>query len=161
MQAETVQLLIEASLPVTEDVTDITFGRSVMVSLDCRSCKRCDRSAVIGRFHWGSYCTPDRHKFHGNVMRLKSRRDSETNVAVGSYLIQYEFEHFIDAKYPQRIPWPGSRWARVNYTVRCRCGSNIWREVNNLLVLPERLACECGRELVVLTEDTPSITRIG
>ena len=156
-----VQLRIDAAIPLSQCVTDITFARKVMVSLDCCACKRCDRSAVLGRYHWDSYCTPDRHKFHGTILDLKSAKDNTSNIVTGSYLIEYEFEEFVDAKYPDRVPSPGSTWARVEYTMRCKCGANIWRETQNNQVRPLDVTCECGTVLVTETEENPRIEIVG
>ena len=156
-----IQLRITASVPISELVTDITFGRTVMVSLDCRECKRCDRSAVLGRYHWDSYCTPDRHKFSGVILDLKSTSAAASNIATGSYLIEYDFEYFADAKYPDRIPSPGSDWARIDYTVRCSCGSNTWWETQNNQVRPVNVKCECGNTLVTELNENPTIEIVG
>lgn len=152
-----VQLHIDAPITTTESVTDVTFSDTVMVSLDCCGCSRCWRSVVLDKSGYFSYCTPTRHKFDGKIVDLKSTKDGNCRITTGRYLIEYDFKQFTDAKYPERIPKPGSNWARVKFSVRCKCGANVTHETQNNQVRPFDISCECGAVLVTEVEEIPKI----
>jgi hypothetical protein len=152
-----VQLQIDAPIQSTEFVTDITFSDTIMVSLDCYQCSRCRRSVVVNKSGYFSYCTPTQHNFKGKILELKSTKDNKLAITTGHYLIEYEFFRFTDAKYPMRIPAPGSDWARVKFTLRCRCGANSTHETQNNQVRPFDILCECGAILVTEIEEIPKI----
>lgn len=152
-----VHLHIDAPIRTTESVTDVTFSDTVMVSLDCCECCRCWRSVVLDKSRYLSYCTPTKHKFNGKIIDLKSTKDEDGRVTTGQYLIEYDYTHFIDAKYPERIPKSGSTWARVKYCVRCKCGANITHETQNNRGRQFEIPCECGAILVSEVEEIPKI----
>ncbi len=154
-----IRLQIDAPIRTTEFVTDVTFSDTVMVSLDCCECCRCYRSVILDKSGYFSHCTPTKHKFDGKILELKSTEDK--TVTIGCYLIEYEFSSFTDAKYPDRIPSPGSRWARVKYTLRCKCGANVTHETQNNQVRPLNILCECGALLVVEVEEIPKIRDVA
>ena len=156
-----VKLEISTPIVTSDCVTDVTFSDTVMVSLDCCGCNRCYRSVVLDKSGYLSYCTPTRHKFDGQILELRSNRDENSNATIGSYLIEYEFEPFTDAKYPDRIPSPESSWARVKFTMRCQCGANVSHETQNNQVRPLDIQCECGAVLVTEAEEIPKITLVG
>ncbi|MGX5203162.1 hypothetical protein [Aliikangiella sp. IMCC44632] len=154
-----VQLKIEAPINTTEYVTDITFGETVLVNLDCMECERCNRSVMLDRTSLFSYCTPTKHRFDGWVRELRSVKNSDaTSTAI--YIIEYEFKEFKDSKYPLRIPKPDSDWARVKFTMRCQCGLNSTHETQNNKARPFNIVCRCGEVLVHQVEEIPKISLI-
>ena len=155
------QLEITASIPISEFVTDITFSDTVMVSIDCCGCKRCMRSIVFDKSGFSTYCTPTKHKFNGKIIKLKSTKNGDMTISTCIYLIEYEFELFVDAKYPNHIPSPGSNWARVKCIMRCKCGSNISWETQNNLGRPFNVLCECGAVLSREIEENPKIKKVS
>ncbi len=154
-----IQLQINAPIRTTEFVTDLTFSDSVMVSLDCCECCRCYRSVVLDKSGYFSYCIPTKHKFDGRILTINSTKDR--TVTTGLYLIEYNFGNFTDTKYPERIASPGSRWARVKYTMRCKCGANVTQETQNNQVRPFDISCECGAILVTEIEEIPTIQHVS
>ena len=151
------QLEIKAPVPTSDFVADITFSDTVMVSLDCSGCSRCHRSVVLDKSGFLSYCMSTKHRFTGQILQLKSTRNEDSSIATGIYLIEYDFETFEDAKYPDRKPSPETNWARVKFTIRCKCGSNVSRETQNNQVRPFDVPCDCGAILVRDVEEIPKI----
>jgi len=104
-----------------------------------------------------SYCTPTRHHFNGEILQIKSTLSKWPKVATGHYIIEYEYADFKDAKYPECVPKPGSKWARAKYTLRCKCGTNNTYEAQNNTVRPFNNSCKCGKVLATETEEIPII----
>ena len=156
-----VKLQINVPLHISDSVTDVTFTNTVMVSLDCNQCRRCNRSVVLDKLEFLSYCTPSQHKFKGKVLSIRSTKNEKLALITGHYLIEYEFGSFRDYKYPTRIPAPGSRWARATFAIRCRCGVNSTHVTQNNIVRPFNNLCECGVILVKEVEEIPQIQVIS
>lgn len=152
-----IKLKIDVPIQISDSVTDITFSDSVMVSLDCSGCSRCNRSVVVSEFDYLSYCMPTKHRFNGKILKCSSSKSEVSNTVTGHYLIEYEFTDFEDSKYPDRVPKKGSNWARVRFTMRCKCGVNVTYETQNNNVRPFEILCECGTMLATETEEIPVI----
>ena len=156
-----IQLQISTPVRTSEFVTDVTFSDKVMVSLDCVECSRCHRSVVLDKSGYFSYCTPSKHKFDGRILKLHSTRTEAPAITTGHYLIEYEWDSFKDAKYPERVPTPDSTWARVKIFMRCKCGANVMHETQNNRVRPLDIECECGLILATEVKEVPEIRRIS
>jgi hypothetical protein len=104
----------------------------------------------------GSYCTPTKHPFNGRVVALQSeppRAVGDHDIITGSYCLEYEFEPFVDAKYPGRSVSPRPTWARISFAITCPCGQTSERSTQTNIVRPWTVRCQCGQTLFV--EDQP------
>ena len=155
-----VQLKVNAPIRISKSVTDIVFSSKLMIDLDCSQCCRCNRSVVLDKTGYFSYCTPKNHNFMGKIRELKSWRSSDRSIVTGEYVVEYEYESFTDKKYPDRIPSKDSTWARVKFFLRCECGANTKHETQNNMVRPIDIQCECGVLLARETKEIPIIEEV-
>ncbi len=166
-----IQLEIEVPIKVSKHVRDIVFGDSLEIGLDCFGCKRCHRTVVLHECQSLSYCTPTKHKFEGNIVKISSTTIEgevskilglmkKSKVVIGHYLVEYKYEHFEDIKHPERTPSTASKWARVKYTMRCKCGLSKSQEIqSNTVGRPFKVSCECGLLLSTEVANVPTITQ--
>jgi hypothetical protein len=79
----------------------------------------------------------------------------DTDVITAQYHLNYEFEPFEDAKYPDRTVSPQPACGRIHMQVHCPCGRVRETFTQTNLVRPRKVRCECGR--LLLAEDDQSI----
>src|SRR5262245_33385998 len=78
------------------DGAAVTFGDTLEVSLDCCICHRCRRTVVFKVGGVEGKCTPTGHPFPGKIVGMEASANSVV------YRLEYWFEPFDDAKYPER-----------------------------------------------------------
>jgi hypothetical protein len=82
---------------------------------------------------------------------------------MAEYEVEYQYEPFVDAKYPDRLPYYGPSegvpsWARINFTLTCpRCRAVVPRSTQSNLVRPYTATCGCGYALYT-DEVSPAVT---
>ncbi len=92
-------------------------------------------------------------------MLLSKRQHRDQGRLTVEYEIEYQYEPFIDAKYPDKLPYYGPSegiptWARVHFTMTCpRCQAQVTDSTQTNLVRPHTETCDCGYELI--TDDAP------
>ena len=129
----------------------------IEVSLDCSDCKRKMRTVAFREGENHGVCTPSGHWFRGVMLdkRLPSR---ETRLNA-EYDVEYQYEPFIDAKYPDSLQYYGPSegmptWARVHFTLNCpRCRTLVPRTTQSNLVRPCTGSCKCG--FALYTDEAP------
>ena len=147
---------ITVDLPLNEGVISIA-GEKIEVSLDCPDCQRKRRTVVFQEGESHGICMPKRHWFRG-VILSKRQREVPYHFYV-EYEVEYQYEPFIDAKYPDKLPYYGPSegiptWARVSFILTCpRCQASAWNSTQSNLVRPHTKTCDCGYDL--LTDDAP------
>lgn len=154
---------IHVPLALTRAVAEIDFKRQMMVSLDCAICQRGRRTVVLFADPVRSCCTPSRHAFPGQIVKLQmaDNRDKVADapylMVTATYLITYDFQPFVDPKYPQKQMVPQISWARATFRLTCLCGEVTEHETQTNLGRPWKAFCKCGRELYSETEILPQI----
>jgi hypothetical protein len=146
--------VISASLSVAPGVT-IAFGDQLEVSLDCPNCKRKRRTVIFNLGGRDGRCTPVKNcgMFPG---RLTDKRPSQrTNTFSVDYVVEYQYEPFLDLKYGDESTGAPS-WARVHFMVKCpRCSrEKDWSTQNNI-VRPWSHVCDCGQMLYTEEQEIP------
>ena len=136
----------------------VTFAPIIEISLDCHECRRSRRTVVMSDSAQGTYCTPARHPFTGRMLSHQSeppRQAGDSDIITGSYHIEYEFEPFVDAKYPHRNISPTPTWSRIGFTITCPCGYVFKNSTQCNIVRPRAVTCQCGRTLMAEEETIP------
>lgn len=147
---------IAVDLPLGEGVIAIA-SKKIEISLDCPDCQRKRRTVVFQEGESHGVCTPTGHWFRGVV--LSKRQQEERGLFAVEYEVEYQYEPFIDGKYPDRLPYYGPSegiptWARVSFIITCpRCQATVARSTQTNLVRPHTEKCGCGHDL--LTHDAP------
>ena len=91
------------------------------ISLDCSVCHRCHRTVIFDAAAQSAVCTPTMHLFPARVVARGIESQGNETALVST--VEYQYEPFVDAKYPQRVPTGGSSWARIGFTLLCPdCG---------------------------------------
>ena len=117
------------------------------VSLDCSRCSRRHRTIVFDRPNALGRCTPTRHEFDGLLLRV------DANDAGAMALFRYEYEPFVDAKYPDERRYSGFEagaptWVRFHFVVVCAaCGKESAATTQTNIVRPWHCMCSCGSVL--------------
>lgn len=131
----------------------MAFSRIVEASLACHRCCRADRTIVlsdsVAAEHFDKAVN---HPFDGRVVTFTSERvadSDDTELVTARYRLSYEFQSFVDAKYPERLVSPQPAWGRIHFTIDCTCGRAAETFTQTNLVRPRRVRCECGRILLV------------
>ncbi len=133
----------------------IAFGDELEVSLDCPGCQRMRRTVIFRVGEESGRCTPTGHPFLGRITGKRCGQDDRSFEVV--YEVAYEYEPFIDRKYPVKLPYYGpSRgeptWGRVHFVVTCPdCSLPNKASIQTNLVRPWSKHCKCGR--LLYTED--------
>jgi len=140
-----------------------SFGSKLEVSLPCTHCQRNRRTVV---FHQGKdpvRCCPGSAKtskkhphYPGRIVTCESLAGPEDPFNV-HFLIEYEYEPFVDAKYGKPSN-PIPSWGRSSVDVMCpKC--YVWTEgfTQSNLVRPRSTSCPCGQLLFTETEERPII----
>ncbi|MBE9527159.1 MAG: hypothetical protein IME94_09325 [Proteobacteria bacterium] len=158
------QSKIIAPVTLSKNVLDIEFIKRISVSLDCSGCKRSRRTVVLFEEQNESFCTPTNHKYPGRINKLsvserkKYRVLSDKSVVTATYKIVYEFDKFTDKKYPDRTINENPTWARVSFSILCKCGVKSEHSTQNNISRPWTAVCECGNELYYELEEIPKFT---
>lgn len=153
----------EILVPITlaKNVTEIKFKRNILVSLDCSGCKRSRRTVGLFENHENSFCTPTKHEFPGRIIKCQvSDREntgflSSKSIVTATYYIDYDFEQFIDKKYPTREIGPAPTWSRVTFLLTCKCGEKTVRTTQNNIGRPWKAECKCGKDLYYEIDQIP------
>lgn len=155
------QTKIVVPVVLSKNVETIKFNKKILVTLNCFECKRSSRSVLLSPNQFDSYCTPTKHQFNGSVIkfkvgdRKKVRFLSSKSIVNVSYVIEYEFNEFVDAKYPNRELIPLPNWGRCSFTISCKCGVSSEYSIQNNIVRPWNEICKCGRILYYETVEAP------
>ncbi len=152
---------ITAQINVNDGVS-ICFSDTLEVSLDCSDCQRKLRTVIFSPENELGICTPTGHKFRGKQVS-KSTWQTENCYSV-KYNVAYEYEPFIDCKYPDDPHYYGASqgvptWGRVHFSINCPKCKNIltWTTQNNL-VRPWTKECTCMYALFTEIEEMPKLT---
>lgn len=149
---------IAVALRLAEGVR-LSFEDSLEVSLDCSFCRRAHRTVILAVGSGKGVCTPTRHPFSGAIVE-KVDRELPAGEQV-SYEIAYEYEEFVDARYPERVPTGRVTWARATFAIECpACHLSQDGSTQSNLVRPYAARCSCGRTLYEDTE-SPRIAALG
>jgi hypothetical protein len=144
-----------AEVSVTLEATPgaaVAFSDILEVSLDCCVCRRCIRTVALSTGGVEGVCAKTRHPFPGRITSKDTREASVT------YRIEYDYEPFVDAKYPVRRPQPWPQWARVSFTITCpQCGAGHDLSVQNNSSRPWTHFCECGHALYTERVEMPRL----
>lgn len=130
---------------------EVVFDDTVEVSLDCSDCHRKRRTVIFYAGKEKGKCTPTGHPFRGKLISKHSYL--EANRYFVEYKILYEYEPFVDAKYPnEKIYYGESKgiptWGRISFALKCpKCKSVSKESSQNNLVRPYSCTCACGFEL--------------
>jgi hypothetical protein len=131
------------------------FSETLEVSLDCCICHRCHRTVVFQAGGFDGKCTPTGHSFPG---KLIGKEPGPTSVV---YRLEYWYEPFADAKYPDRrtpTGWP--TWGRVELEVVCpSCGQAQRCSTQTNIARPLVCRCRCGYELYIESEKMPVLSQ--
>lgn len=126
-------------------------SRRLEASLACTGCQRADRTILLSQTeparHWGG---SDDHEYPGRLAGFSLERQADLARVV--YLLEYDFEPFVDAKYPEREVTPQPTWGRMALQLSCVCGHLRELETQCNLVKPMAEICGCGRLLFLETE---------
>jgi hypothetical protein len=159
------QTEIVVAVVLSKNVERIEFNKNILVMLDCFECNCSGRSVLLSSNQNDSYCTPTKHKFNGSVTKFKvgDRKKiqllSSKSIVHASYVIEYEFNEFIDAKYQNREVSPEPRWGRCSFTISCKCGVRSEHSIQNNIVRPWNEICICGRVLYYEREEAPTFKK--
>ena len=131
----------------------VTFRDGLEVSLDCCICQRCRRTVIFKVGEVEGKCTPTGHPFPGKIVRLKANADSVV------YGLEYWYEPFEDAKYPdRRKAQDRPTWARVGFDIACpKCGQESRQSSQNNIVRPRTCHCKCGHVLFTESDEMPEL----
>ena len=128
-----------------------TFSDTLEVSLDCCICHRCHRTVMLNFGGVEGKCTPTGHPFPGKIVRMEATADSVV------YYLEYWYETFEDAKYPdRRKAQDRPTWGRVGFEIVCpRCGQASKQSSQTNVVRPWTCHCNCGQILFVESDVMP------
>lgn len=138
------------SLQVPEQVQLEPFQR-LEVALPCAACQRADRTIILTQTEPGQHWSGPDHDFPGCLKAVTLERQG--GLAKVTYLLEYEFEPFVDAKYPDRIVAPQPSWGRMGMLLTCPCGHAREMETQCNLVKPIAEVCDCGQMLFLEVEN--------
>jgi hypothetical protein len=135
----------------------VAFADALEVSLDCVVCRRCHRTINFELGHQNAMCIKTHHPFPGKLLsKLASQEGSLTKVR---YQISYEYEPFVDAKYPSLEPSGAPTWARISFTLRCpRCQNDNHLSTQNNIRRPFSQYCQCRLLLFIDDAELPVFT---
>jgi hypothetical protein len=135
------------------DGAAVTFSDTLEVSLDCCICHRCCRTVIFSLGDVEGQCTPTRHSFPGKIVGKEASADSVL------YRIEYWYEPFEDAKYPdRRKAQDRPTWGRVGFEVACpKCGQVTRQGSQNNIVRPWTCHCPCGLALFTESAEMPAL----
>jgi hypothetical protein len=132
----------------------ITFSPVVEVSLACHGCCRANRTIFLSESapaeHFGNI-NYDGHTFDGRIVGFSSDRapaGDDADLITARYCLNYDFQPFTDAKYPERQVSPHPTWGRIHFTIRCTCDRSVEGSTQSNLVRPRRVRCQCGQILL-------------
>lgn len=134
-----------------------TAGEEIEISLDCLDCQRKMRTVVFRYRMSHGVCFPSQHLFRGTMLE-KQQMEHERRFRA-TYKVEYQYEPFVDAKYPDRLPYYGlsegiPTWARVHLITRCpECEKVISGTTQSNMVRPRAKECDCGYKLY--TDEAP------
>ena len=137
---------VQVELELTRGVR-LDFKDKLEVSLDCSACQRRCRTVVFPSKDDAPFCTPTRHEFAGKLLSVQSEETGTT------FEFQYEFESFVDTKYPNEQRYSGIErgaptWARAWFSATCpACGKNNSGSTQSNIVRPSVERCICGKDL--------------
>jgi hypothetical protein len=141
---------IAVDLPLNDGV-QASVREGIEVSLDCSDCQRKGRTVGFRKSENHGVCTPSGHWFRGILLDIR-QRDEDGRFAV-EYDVEYQYEPFVDAKYPDQLPYYGPSdgvptWARVYFTLTCpRCQAITTNSTQSNMVRPHTETCKCGYDL--------------
>ena len=134
----------------TDPATRVEIARSLEVSLACPGCARDHRTLILSEHqsarHWGD---PE-HPFQGRV--VTKSLSVQDGVIRANYILEYEYEPFVDPKFSPDPVSSQPSWARLNYHLHCLCGRTIEGETQHNLTRPSSDVCSCGRLLLLELE---------
>ena len=136
------------------DGTAVTFSDSLEVSLDCCICHRCRRTVIFKVGGVEGKCTPTGHPFPGKIVAMEASANSVV------YRLEYWFEPFEDAKYPdRRKAQDRPTWSRIGFDVVCpKCGQGSRQSSQNNIVRPWTCLCKCGQVLFTESDEMPLLS---
>ena len=138
--------IVEMALEFSRGVS-ANFNKCLEVSLDCGVCERQHRTVIFGEIGGVPVCTPTRHDFPGELLRVRPTKTGSI------FEFQYRFEPFNDSKYPDEARYAefehgAPTWARASFSVTCsKCGSEKACSIQSNTVRPWVEHCSCGGEL--------------
>jgi hypothetical protein len=138
----------------------VTFSDTLEVSLDCCVCYRCHRTVIFQVGGVEGKCTPTGHAFPGKIVAKNVGQDGPIASAV--YRLEYWYEPFTDAKYPEhRKPSGRPTWGRVGFEVTCpACGQVNRQSTQTNIVRPWTCQCQCGQTLYTETAEMPELSLV-
>src|SRR5262249_47031326 len=103
-------------------------------------------------------CTPTGHAFPGRIGSKQVNHDG--SVVSVLYRVQYRYEPFTDAKYPDhRKPTGEPTWGRVAFEVSCpSCGQATKTSRQTNIVRPWVCRCKCGCVLYTERDKQPALS---
>jgi hypothetical protein len=132
----------------------VTFSDTLEVSLDCCICQRCCRTVIFKLGDDEGTCTPTGHPFPGKIVGREANADSVL------YRLEYGYEQFEDAKYPdRRKAQDRPTWGRVGFEIACpKCGQASRQASQNNIVRPWTCHCQCGHVLFTESDEMPVLS---
>ena len=132
----------------------VTFSDTLEVSLDCCVCHRCRRTVIFKIGGVEGKCTPTGHPFPGKIVCMEANANSVV------YRLEYWYEPFEDAKYPERRKAQDRpTWGRVGFDVECpKCGQANRQSSQNNIVRPRTCHCKCGQVLFTESDEMPMLS---
>ena len=153
--------VVTTPITIPATVEDVSFDESLLVSLHCTRCQRSLRTVRVLPNHGSSICIPTKHEFPATCIsmevsgKLKKSWFSSQSVVTAKYQIEYDFEPFVDKKYPDRVLHSLPSWGRCTFHIRCKCGEVSTRETQNNIVRPWQDSCRCGLPLYYEVQEIP------
>jgi hypothetical protein len=125
------------------------------ISLPCMNCQRNDRTIIFEGINTEGICTP-REKCDGFPGKLTSREIIKKSDTVEvMYLIDFEYEPFIDRKYNLKSSLPEFGWARLYFTLKCaNCQKEKTISTQENIGRPWNERCGCGN-IIYKDEESP------
>jgi hypothetical protein len=141
---------ISARFAFTDGVV-ATFSDTLEVSLDCCICHRCRCTVIFKVDGAEGKCTPTGHPFPGKIVAM------EASAGLVVYRLEYWYESFVDAKYPDRRKAQNRpTWGRIGFDVVCpKCRQTSHQSTQNNIVRPWSCACKCGQLLFTESDEMP------
>ncbi|MFN8673068.1 MAG: hypothetical protein U0457_13440 [Candidatus Sericytochromatia bacterium] len=124
--------------------TFVELSNKLEIALPCVNCQRMIRTIVFNGTNQKGICTPKENctGFLGEL--LIHEVIIHPNYIEGNYIINLDYEPFIDKKY-KFISTLDTGWARVSFTLNCsRCKNNNIIITQGNLSRPFKIKCGCS-----------------
>jgi hypothetical protein len=122
----------------------IAVKKRLEIKLPCVNCKRDNRTIIFEGINEEGFCTP-RNKCNGFLGKLiSSEVNKEMDKVEISYLIDFEYDFFLDQKYKVMSNF-NFGWARISFIIICsKCQKENTVSTQENIGRPWNNKCDCG-----------------